>query len=81
MEQGSKTLLIILGSALLIGALVVSFHSAYRQSFLAIVRGAPAESLIWRSNRDYYPAVTLPLAATQPADTTPPSAEDRHDAE
>lgn len=73
MEQGSKTLLIILASALLIGALVTAFHSAYRQAFLAQVRGQPETSPIWRSNRDYYPAIGLLPAS-------PASPETRHDA-
>ena len=73
MEQGSKTLLIILVTALLMGALVVAFNSAYRQAFLALVRGQPAESPIWRSNREYYPDVALPVPL--------PSPETSHDAE
>ena len=73
MEQGSKTLLIILATALLMGALVVAFNSAYRQAFLALVRGQPTESPIWRSNREYYPDVALPA--------TLPSPEPSHDAE
>jgi hypothetical protein len=63
MEQGSKTLLIILGTALLMGALVVAFNPAYRQAFVAQVRGEPATSPIWKSNREYYPDVALPAAA------------------
>jgi hypothetical protein len=77
MEQGSKTLLIILATALLIGALVVAFNPAYRQSFLAMLRGKPAESPIWQSNRSYYPDVELP--APPPA-AAPLSTETRHDA-
>lgn len=80
MEQGSKTLLIILGVALLLGVLVIGFNPAYRQAFLAIARGQPAESPIWKSNIAYYPDVTLP---TDTPSETPAVAdpEARHDAE
>lgn len=80
MEQGSKTLLTILAVALLVGALVVAFNPAYRQALLAIARGEPAESPIWKSNRDYYPDVALPAPAPAAA-PAPLSPETRHDAE
>jgi hypothetical protein len=80
MEQGSRTLMIILATALLLGALVIAFNPAYRQAFLAIVRGQPAESPLWQSNRDYYPDVTLPAAAPS-APAANPAPETRHDAE
>jgi len=79
MEQGSKTLLIILGTALLLGGLVIGLNPSYRQAFLDIARGKPTESPIWKSNIEYYPDVSLPLAASTEmpalADT-----ETRHDA-
>jgi len=79
MEQGSKTLLIILGTALLLGGLVIGFNPSYRQALLDIAHGEPAASPIWKSNLEYYPDVSLPLAAATetpaPADT-----EVRHDA-
>jgi len=79
MEQGSKTLLIILGTALLLGGLVIGFNPSYRQAFLDIARGKPTESPIWKSNLEYYPDVSLPLVPSTgtaaPADT-----EVRHDA-
>lgn len=71
--QGSKKVLGVLGFALLLGVPVIAFNSAYRQAFLSIVRGRPAESLIWKSNLDYYPNVSLPAAPAEP--------EGRHDAE
>ncbi len=79
MEQGSKTLLIILGVALLLGALVIGFNPSYRQAFLAISRGQPASSPIWKSNSEYYPDIALPA----PAAPLSPAAdlETRHDAE
>ena len=81
MEQGSKTLLIILATALLIGALVVAFNPSYRQAFLSQISGAPADSPIWKSNADYYPDVVL-AAASKPAPTAAPiSTESSHDAE
>ncbi len=67
MEQGSKSLLIILCSALVLGAVVVGFHPAYRNALLAIARGRPAESPLWQSNRDYYPDVSLPEAPAEAA--------------
>ena len=62
MEQGSRTLMIILGTALLLGALVVGFNPAYRQALMAQVEGRPWASPIWKSNCDYYPDVSLPMA-------------------
>ena len=80
MEQGSETLLIILGVALLLGALVIGFIPSYRQAFLAIARGRPADSPIWKSNIAYYPDITLPAAAS--AETSAAAdPEVRHDAE
>ena len=73
MEQGSRTLLIILCAALLLGALVVGFNPAYRQAFLSIAKGRPAESPIWKSNSQYYPDIAL----SAPAAAAP---EARHDA-
>jgi acyl-CoA synthetase (AMP-forming)/AMP-acid ligase II len=71
MEQGSKTLLITLVTALLMGALVVALNPAYRQAFFALVRGEPAASPIWTSNRDYYPDVALPASAPPPSNPLP----------
>ena len=71
MEQGSKTLLIILATALLIGALVVAFNSSYRQAFLSQISGAPAESPIWKSNAEYYPDIVLPGQPTPAAAVAP----------
>ncbi len=79
MEQGSKTLLIILGSALLLGALVIGFNPSYRQAFLDIARGQPAESPLWQSNIEYYPDVTLPVSASTEIPVTADT-EVRHDA-
>ena len=79
MEQGSKTLLIILLTALLMGGLVVAFNPAYRQAFFCLLRGEPASSPIWTSNRDYYPDITLPTAA--PPAVVSSSMETGHDAE
>jgi len=79
MEQGSKTLLIILATALLMGGLVIAFNPAYRQSFFCLLRGEPASSPIWTSNREYYPDVTLPAAAPAAAESS--SMENDHDAE
>ena len=60
MEQGAAKLAKILAFALLLGVAVTAFNPAYRQAFLAIVRGQPEESPIWKSNRDYYPDIVLP---------------------
>ena len=77
MEQGSRSLMIILCVALVLGALVVGFHPAYRNALLAIAGGHPAESPIWQANRDYYPDVSLPAA---PTDEAPAAAEAAPDA-
>ena len=63
MNNGPKALLIILCAALLLGVLVIAFNPAYRQALLAIARGKPAESPLWKSNLDYYPEITLPHQA------------------
>jgi hypothetical protein len=59
MEQGAAKLAKILAFALLLGVAVTAFNPAYRQAFLAIARGKPAESPIWKSNIEYYPDITL----------------------
>lgn len=79
MEQGSKTLLIILVTALLMGGLVIAFNPAYRQAFFCLLRGDPAGSPIWTSNREYYPDIALPVAAPTAAKSS--SMESAHDAE
>lgn len=77
MEQGSRSLLVILCVALLLGAVVVGVHPAYRKALVAIAKGQPAESPIWKANKDYYPDVSLPdapaasPAADAPADAAP----------
>lgn len=75
MEQGAAKLAKILAFALLLGVAVTAFNPAYRQAFLAIARGQPAESPIWKSNFEYYPDIALPgqpapapAAADQPVD-------------
>ena len=67
MEQGAAKLAKILAFALLLGIAVTAINPAYRQAFLAIARGQPAESPIWKSNREYYPNIVLP---GQPAHVT-----------
>ena len=78
MEQGAAKLAKILAFALLLGIAVTAFNPAYRQAFLAIARGQPAESPIWKSNAEYYPDIALygpatPAAAAAPA-SGPPAA-------
>jgi hypothetical protein len=79
MEKGPTTLLIILGVALLLGALIIGFNPSYRQAFVAILNGTPAESPIWKSNIEYYPDVSLPLSASTEL-PVPAELEPRHDA-
>lgn len=77
MEQGAAKLAKILAFALLLGIAVTAFHPAYRQAFLAIASGRPAESPIWKSNAEYYPDIVLrgpaapaaaaPAAVSEPA--------------
>ncbi|MDR0993154.1 MAG: hypothetical protein LBN38_01090 [Verrucomicrobiota bacterium] len=78
MEKGSKALLQILCIAFLLGTLVIGFNSSYREAFLALWHGTPADSPLWKSNQEYYPDVTLPVApADQNADVTAASALDQ----
>ena len=74
MEQGAAKLAKILAFALLLGIAVTAFNPAYRQAFLALVRGKPAESPIWKSNLDYYPDIALP-GQTASATVAAPAAE------
>jgi len=78
MEKGPKMLLIILGVALLLGALIIGFNPSYRQAFVAILNGTPTESPIWKSNIEYYPDVSLPLPASTEL-PAPAELETRHD--
>lgn len=74
MEQGAAKLAKILAFALLLGVAVTAFNPAYRQAFLAIARGQPEESPIWKSNAEYYPDITLtgqPAAAPATAPAMP----------
>ena len=78
MEQGAAKLAKILAFALLLGIAVTAFHPAYRNAFLAIARGQPEESPIWKSNAEYYPDIALygpatPAAAAAPAAAVEPA--------
>lgn len=75
MEQGAAKLAKILAFALLLGIAVTAFNPAYRQAFLAIARGQPEESPIWKSNLDYYPDIALP-GQPAPSSDAPASATD-----
>ena len=74
MEQGAAKLAKILAFALLLGIAVTAFNPAYRQAFLALVRGTPAESPIWKSNLEYYPDIALP-SQTASATVAEPAAD------
>ena len=74
MEQGAAKLAKILAFALLLGIAVTAFHPAYRNAFLAIARGQPQESPIWKSNAEYYPDIVL-YGQTAPATPAPAAAE------
>ena len=74
MEQGAAKLAKILAFALLLGVMVTAFNPAYRQAFLAIARGKPAESPIWKSNIEYYPDITLPSPSATVTEVPAPSA-------
>ena len=69
MEQGAKSLLVILCIALLMGAVVIGVKASYRNAFFAMVRGTPAESPIWQSNADYYPDIQLPPPEAEAPET------------
>ena len=73
MEQGAAKLAKILAFALLLGIAVTAFNPAFREAFLAIARGRPAESPIWKSNAEYYPDIALHGPAT-PAAAVPAAA-------
>lgn len=66
MERGAQALIQALSAAVLIGAAVLAFHRDYREALMALWRGAPAESPIWKANAAYYPMVTLPNADGAP---------------
>ena len=74
MEQGAAKLAKILAFALLLGIAVTAFNPAYRQAFLAIARGTPEESPIWKSNLAYYPDIVLPGQPTPAAAVAPDGA-------
>ena len=75
MEQGAAKLAKILAFALLLGVVVTALNPSYRQAFLAIVRGQPEESPIWKSNAEYYPDIALyGPAAPAAAPTAAPAA-------
>ncbi|MBR6022174.1 MAG: hypothetical protein IK066_07125 [Kiritimatiellae bacterium] len=59
MEQGAKSLLIILCVALVVGAGVIGAKASYREAFKAMWRGEPEASPIWESNAAYYPDIQL----------------------
>lgn len=59
MEQGAQALFRILLGALLLGALVVALHPAYRATALAIAHGRAESAPIWISNGAYYSEVEL----------------------
>lgn len=65
MEQGAKSLLMILGVALLLGAVVIGVNPAYRKALASIWEGVPEESPIWQSNAAYYPDVSLEAAGAE----------------
>lgn len=73
MEQGARSLLIILGVALVAGAIVIGAHPAYRQAFFSILNGTPAESPIWQSNAEYYPDISLDSASPAPESPNSPA--------
>ena len=73
MEQGARSLLIILCAALLAGAVVIAVHPAYRQAFFSILNGTPAESPIWQSNAEYYPDISLDSASSAPESPDSPA--------
>ncbi len=60
MEQGAAKIAKMLAFAILLGIAITAFNPHYRQAFLAIARGQPQESPIWKSNLEYYPDIILP---------------------
>ena len=67
MEQGAKSLLVILCVALVMGAGVIAVKPSYREAFTAIVKGEPEASPIWTSNAAYYPDIQLEAPAVPAA--------------
>jgi hypothetical protein len=59
MESGQKTILILLIVAAMLGVIVLVWNPDYRDASLAILKGEPQNSPIWRSNEAYYDAVDL----------------------
>jgi hypothetical protein len=68
MEQGAAKIAKMLAFAILLGIAITAFNPHYRLAFLAIARGQPQESPIWKSNLAYYPDIVLPgMPAYKPA--------------
>ena len=55
MERGVRVLVYILCGAMLVGAIVLLAHPAYRSSLRAWAQGDITEGPVWQSNRAYYP--------------------------
>ena len=77
MEQGAKSLLMILGVALLLGAVVIGVNPSYRKALASIWEGRPAESPILQSNAAYYPDVSLEGAASAGPEAADAAAAER----
>ncbi len=59
MEEGAKTLTVMLIISLILGLFVVAVHPQYRQTAVSFFRGEREQSALWNSNRSYYPEVRL----------------------
>ncbi len=59
MEQGAKTILLLLGVSLALGLLVIAGNPDYRRAVRSCLDGKPEASPIWRSNESYYETIGL----------------------
>ncbi len=58
-ERGASLLIKILAAALIAGLVVIAIHPLYRHAALAMLKGEPSESPIWKTNLEFYPEVGL----------------------
>lgn len=59
MDNGARAFVLMMVVSLLLGAVVVLAVPTYRNTMRALAAGMAEKSPIWKSNSEYYEAVTL----------------------